>query len=132
MDKELEEIKRKKLKELTKQGGNKMETEIEVKDGDFNEKVIEASKNKPIVVDFWATWCMPCNMLSPTLEKFAKDYKGKFILAKVNVDEARTTAQKYGIMSIPCVKLFKDGKVVDEFIGALPESDVKEWIDKNL
>jgi len=132
MDKELEEIKRKKLKELTKQGGNKMETEIEVKDADFNEKIIEASKNKPIVVDFWATWCMPCNMLSPVLEKFAKEYNGKFILAKVNVDEAKAASQKYGIMSIPCVKLFKDGNVIDEFIGALPESDVKEWIDKNL
>ena len=109
-----------------------METEIEVKDADFNEKVIEASKSKPIVVDFWAPWCGPCNMLSPVLEKFAKEYKGKFILAKVNVDEARTTAQNYGVMSIPCVKLFKNGEVADEFIGAIPESDVKEWLDKNL
>jgi len=130
---ELERIKQEKLKKLMmKMEVGKMETEIEVKDADFNEKIIEASKNKPIVVDFWATWCMPCNMLSPVLEKFAKEYNGKFILAKVNVDEARAASQKYGIMSIPCVKLFKDGNVIDEFIGALPESDVKEWIDKNL
>jgi len=132
MDKELEEIKRKKLKELTKQGGNKMETEIEVKDADFNEKIIEASKSKPIVVDFWATWCMPCNMLSPVLEKFAKEYNGKFILAKVNVDEAKAASQKYDIMSIPCVKLFKNGEIADEFIGAIPKEQVKEWLDKNL
>ena len=109
-----------------------MEYEIEAKDADFNEKVVEASKDKPILVDFWAPWCMPCNMLSPVLEKLAEEYKGKFILAKVNVDEARTEAQKLGIMSIPCVKLFKDGKVVNEFIGALPEQDVRAWVDKNI
>lgn len=106
--------------------------EIEVKDADFKENVIEASKSKPIVADFWAEWCMPCNMLSPVLEKFDKEYKGKFVLVKVNVDEARTAAQKYGIMSIPSVKMFKDGKVVDEFIGALPEEQIKEWLDKNI
>ena len=111
---------------------DKMETEIEVKDADFNEKVIEASKGKPIVVDFWAPWCMPCNILSPTLEKLAKEHNGKFILAKVNVEKARTKAQEHAIMSIPAVKMFKDGKVVDDFIGALPEEEVKEWLDKNI
>ena len=130
---ELERIKKEKMEKLMKRmEANRMGNEIEVKDDDFNENVIEASKSKPIVVDFWATWCMPCNMLSPTLERFAKEYKGKFILAKANVDEARTVAQNYGIMSIPCVKMFKDGEVIDEFIGAIPESQVKEWLDKNL
>jgi len=130
---ELEKIRKKKMKELIRKSEeDKMETKIEVNDSKFNEMIIEQSKKVPIVVDFWATWCGPCLMLSPALEKFAEEYKGKFILAKVNVDEARTAAQKYDIMSIPNVKMFKDGKVVDEFIGAIPESQVKEWLDKNL
>lgn len=76
--------------------------------------------------------CTPCLMLGPALEKLVKEYNGKFILAKINVDEGRATAQKYGVMSIPSVKMFKDGKVVDEFVGALPEPAVKQWLDKNL
>ena len=106
--------------------------ELEVKDANFEKEVIERSKDVPVVADFWATWCMPCNMLSPTLEKLAKEYGGKFVLAKINVDEARTAAQNYSIMSIPAVKMFKEGKVVDEFVGALPEPEVKSWLDKNL
>jgi len=130
---EIEKIRKKKIEELIRKvEEDKMKTKIEVNDNSFNEMVIEQSKKVPIVVDFWATWCGPCLMLSPALEKFAEEYKGKFILAKVNVDEARTAAQKYGIMSIPNVKMFKDGEVVDEFIGALPELLVKNWIDKNL
>lgn len=128
---EIEKIREKKKKELIeKLRGDKME--IEVNDSNFNELVIEQSKKVPVVVDFWATWCMPCLMLSPALEKLAKEYNGKFILAKMNVDENRETSQKYGIMSIPSVKMFKDGKVADEFVGALPEPHVKIWIDKNL
>ena len=130
---ELEEIRKRKLEKLKKRflGGEKMEI-AEVNDNDFQEKVIEKSKEIPVVVDFWATWCMPCLMLGPVLEKLAEEYKGKFILAKVNVDVARETAMKYGIMSIPSVKMFKNGEIVDEFIGALPEGRVKEWLEKNL
>jgi putative thioredoxin len=109
-----------------------MEIEIEVNDSDFQEKVIEASKKVPVVVDFWASWCTPCWMLSPILEKLAKDYNGKFILAKVNVDENPRLAERYQIMSIPSVKMFKNGKIVDEFLGAMPEPLVKKWLDKNL
>ena len=105
---------------------------IDATDQDFEEKVIIRSMETPVVVDFWAEWCAPCHMLSPALEKFAEEYKGKFILVKVNVDNARVKAQQYRIMSIPCVKMFKDGNVVDEFIGAIPEFNVKEWLDKNL
>ena len=130
---ELERIKKRKMEELIKKrGAKKMETEIEVSEADFNEKVIEASKNRPIVVDFWAEWCGPCKMLGPTLEKLAKEYGGKFVLAKLDVQGNQAIAQKYEIRSIPCVKIFKNGEVVDEFIGALPESDVKEWLDKNI
>jgi len=105
---------------------------IDVGDSDFQEKVVEKSKEIPVIVDFWAEWCMPCRILGPVLEKIAKEYEGKLILAKVNVEEAPSTARLYGIMSIPSVKLFKDGKIVDEFVGAVPEYVVKEWIEKNL
>lgn len=132
MNVDLEEINKKKSQESIKRGESKMETEIEVNDADFNEKVIEASKNKPIVVDFWAEWCGPCRMLGPTLENLAKEYGGKFILAKINVSENQAMAQKYEVKSIPYVKMFKKGNAVDEFIGALPKEEVKEWLDKNL
>ena len=130
---ELEKIKKNKMEVMKKKiEESQIKTKIEVDDNSFNEKVIEQSKKIPVVVDFWATWCMPCLMLGPTLEKFAEEYKGKFILAKFNVDENPIMSQRYGIMSIPNVKLFKDGKLADEFIGALPEPMVKDWIDKNL
>lgn len=106
--------------------------EIEVNDINFQEKVIEQSKKIPVVADFWASWCQPCLMLGPVLEKLAKEYEGRFILAKVNVDEAQFIAQVEGIRGIPAVKFFKDGKVVDEFVGALPESGIRQWLDKNL
>jgi putative thioredoxin len=136
MDNEIERIKREKMRKMVEKmkggGGMEMETKIEVDDGNFQQLVIEQSKNVPVVLDFWAAWCAPCLMLSPTLEKFASEYKGKFVLAKANVDQNRGTAQKYGIMGIPAVKMFKDGKVVDEFVGAMAEPFVKKWLDRNL
>jgi len=104
----------------------------EISDNIFEEKVIEQSKKTPVVVDFYSNWCPPCRMLAPILEKLADDYRGKFILAKANTDNARKTAEEYCVMSIPSVKLFKNGKVVAEFVGALPESEVKQWLDENL
>ena len=106
--------------------------EIEVTDGNFKESVIEKSKEVPVVVDFWAVWCMPCRMISPALENLAKEYNGKFILAKMNVDENPMVSQAFGIMSIPTVMMFKDGKVADKFIGAIPEPMIRQWIEKNL
>lgn len=106
--------------------------DVEVNDTNFKKEVVEKSKSVLVVVDFWATWCMPCNMLGPVLGRLAKKYKGKFVLAKVNVDRAQESTQEYSIMSIPAVKMFKNGKVVDEFVGALPEYEVKKWLDKNL
>lgn len=106
----------------------------DVNDNNFQEKVIEKSKDKPVIVDFWADWCMPCKMLAPALESVAgsEDYKDKVELAKVNVDSAAESAEKYSVMSIPAVKLIKNGEIVDEFTGAMPESSIKEWLDKNL
>ena len=126
----IEEIKKKKIEEIKEM--RETEVVIEVDDTNFEEKVIKQSARIPVVVDFWASWCMPCLMLSPILEKLAKEYKGKFVLAKCDVDEARENATKYSVMSIPSVKMFKKGDIVDGFIGAIPESNVREWLNKNL
>ena len=104
---------------------------VEVNGENFQEEVLEKSKGKPVLVDFWAKWCAPCIMLGPTMEKLEKKYKEKFILAKVNVDENQTLASQYGIMSIPNVKLFKEGKIVDEFTGLLPEKEIVNFLERN-
>ena len=126
---ELEKIKREKMGKFLEK---KPEIKIEVNDSNFEEKVIKQSEKVPVVVDFWSQRCMPCLILGPIIEKLAKEYAGKFVLAKMNVDEGFVIAQKYGVMSIPAIKMFKDGKVVDEFVGNLPEQSVRQWLDKNL
>ena len=106
--------------------------EINVTDTNFEKEVIEKSSETPVLVDFWASWCGPCMMLGPTLEKIAKEYKDKLIVAKAATDENQNAASKFGVMSIPAVKLFKDGKVIDEFVGAQPEATIKQWLDQKL
>ena len=128
---EIERIKLEKMKELMSKD-RKMEIVIETNEQNFEKDVIEKSKQVAVLVDFYADWCMPCRMLAPILEKIAHDYSGKFILAKVNVDENRNLSQEYRIMSIPNVKLFKNGNVVDEFIGVMPELAIKNWLDRHL
>jgi len=103
---------------------------ITLTDQNFEKEI--SNSDKPIVVDFWTQWCLPCLVFSPILEKLAEEYKDKFILAKVNLDAVPLTAQKYGIDRIPQVLLFKKGKLISGFIGVRPESLVREWLEKNL
>ena len=102
---------------------------IDVTNDTFEREVIEASKSTPVVVDFWAPWCGPCRVLKPILEKLASEYDGRFKLAKVNSDENQEIAAAYGIRSIPDVMAFKDGRAVSHFLGAVPESQVRAFID---
>lgn len=102
----------------------------DVSAADFEQAVIEASKTVPVLVDFWAEWCGPCRALKPVLEKLATEYNGKFRLAKVNSDENQSLAQRYGVRGIPNVKAFVNGELVDEFSGALPEAQVRAFLER--
>ena len=94
--------------------------------------LIEESHNRPVVVDFWADWCEPCKILMPLLEKLANEYSGGFLLAKVNADHQQMIAQQFGVRSLPTVMVIQDGQPVDGFVGAQPETKVREMLEKYL
>ncbi len=103
---------------------------INVTDAAFQKSVLESPV--PVIVDFWAPWCGPCRMVAPTLEKIAKEYADKLIVAKVNTDENQQWASKYNVEGIPTMLMIADGKVVHRQVGALPEPMLREVIDQFL
>ena len=133
---ELDEIRQRKMQEMMKMtgstpaGGNGFpDSPVPVTDADFDETV---KKYPMVVVDCWAPWCGPCRMLGPTVDAMAKDYKGKVVFAKLNTDENIAVASKYRIMSIPTLLYFKDGKLVDKSVGALPRPMLEAQVGKHL
>ena len=101
---------------------------IEFTDQNFDQEVLKSEK--PALVDFWAPWCGPCQMMGPVIEELAKEMGDKFKIGKINVDEHPDTASKFGIMSIPAIKIFKGGKVVKEFVGVQGKDALKEALEK--
>jgi len=104
--------------------------EINLNDENFKKEVLEA--DLPVLVDFWASWCGPCTMLAPVIAKLADDYQGRMKVCKLNIDEGKSSAAEYGIMSIPTLIVFKDGKVVDKIVGVLPKAKLEEKLEAIL
>ena len=136
-DSELERIRYKKMRELMERGSeetmsvpqNEIDHPIILNDENFDKEV---SKYPVTVVDLWAPWCGPCRMVTPIIENLAKEYVGKIVFGKLNVDENPDTSRKFGIMSIPTIIIFKNGKAVDKVIGALPKEVLEQRIGKYL
>ena len=103
---------------------------LEITDANFDELVLKSSK--PVMVDFWAEWCGPCRMLGPIIEEVSKDYEGKAVVGKVDVDSNQEFAAKYGVRNIPTVLLFKNGEVVDKQVGVAQKNVYTDKIDANL
>jgi len=99
---------------------------------DFMRDVVDASREVPVLVDFWAPWCGPCRTVAPIVDELANQYAGKIKVAKVNVDESQQVAFQYQVTSIPTFILFKDGRVADRVLGALPRSEFIKFIDRNI
>lgn len=103
---------------------------LHVTDDSFEDNVLKSSQ--PVIIDYWAEWCGPCKMIAPILDEIATDYKGKLVVAKLNIDENPATPQRYGVRGIPTLMLFKDGEVEATKVGAISKSQLAEFIDGNL
>jgi len=134
---ELEELKKKKLEELKKRymdGGQNMEKSypnepLKITDADFDQNI---KKYNTIVIDCWAPWCGPCRMVAPVIDELAKEMQGKIVFGKLNVDENPVTSGKHQIMSIPTMLIFKNGELIDRFVGAMPKEILKQKLDDYL
>ena len=104
------------------------EAVLELTDANFESEVIKS--NQPVLVDFWAEWCMPCRMLGPTIDELAEEYKGKVKVGKVDTDSNHGISVKFGISAIPTVILFKGGEIIHKFVGVQPKTDFKKHLDK--
>ena len=113
-----------------RQGISKMSEPIVLTDDSFAAEVVES--DNPVLVDFWASWCGPCRMVGPIVAELAGEYDGRAKICKLDVDAAQKTAGEYGIRSIPTLLIFKDGKVADQVIGAVPKSQITEKLDAVL
>tara|TARA_Y100001001_G_C7849575_1_gene253589 strand:- start:238 stop:558 length:321 start_codon:yes stop_codon:yes gene_type:complete len=102
---------------------------LEITDSNFNDVI---SKNKTVLVDFWAEWCGPCRMIGPLIEELANEYEGKAIIGKLDVDSNQESSVKYGVRSIPTILTFKDGEIVDRQVGAVPKETLTNIIDSQL
>ena len=109
---------------LCKEGVTDVASPLGVTDENFQSEVVES--DLPVLVDFWATWCGPCRMIAPSIEELANEYEGRVKVCKVDVDNAQQTAQGFGILSIPTLLIFKDGKVADQLVGAVPKSKIED------
>jgi thioredoxin 1 len=133
-DEELERIKQAKLQKLMKsvapeKRGTAFNKPVEMTDATFKEMIL----NHPfVVVDCWAPWCGPCRMVAPIIEELSRDYAGKILFGKLNVDENREVSMQYDIMSIPTLLVFKNGKLVDTIIGAMPRQTLEQKITWHL
>lgn len=103
---------------------------VHLTDNNFTSEVINAKT--PVLVDFWAEWCGPCKRIAPVIEEIAKEYVDKLKVAKLNVDDGRKTASKFGIMSIPTLMLFKDGKIAQQTAGVISKKELKSMIEANI
>ena len=103
---------------------------LHVTDESFEQDVLQSSD--PVLVDYWADWCGPCKMIAPILEEIAEEYAGKLKIAKLNIDDNTATPPKYGIRGIPTLMLFKDGDVAATKVGALPKSQLEDWVKSNI